>query len=321
VNCAHCGKKNSEDRLFCGFCGMPLGTPEKAPAGDEIERLLFGRPKDEQRRAERAPEPAADVPEEKPAERPVRPAPSRPAPGAPPRRLTKAPEEPAGPLAKPILSEPVELRAKRPPVLMRSAAPGKPRNPNTIVPPRTADFDDMFMEDGDSAYDFDSDDMDDRYPDVPRQGFMARHARGLVSLTLLTLTLLIVGYWLIFGAGQRVLGQLYLSDNPETYIALGDEAEQSGAHEVAGAYYLKALELKPRDRNYAIKAANAYIVAGNSGKTTAAIEKLIAIEPDDVSAYLTLQSLYPDPAARPVKVQQLLEQGYQRTGDARLRES
>ena len=58
MNCAHCGKKNSEDRLFCGFCGMPLATPEKKPAGDDLERQLFGRPKDEPRRA---PEPLSPV--------------------------------------------------------------------------------------------------------------------------------------------------------------------------------------------------------------------------------------------------------------------
>ena len=231
------------------------------------------------------------------------------------------------PLARPLLDKPVELRVKHPPQLTRTSTPVKPRaatgarRVNTVVPPRAPDPEDMFLEDEaeDDLADFAREYLDDyRYEETERGNFFVRHIRGFVCLILLAIVTLIVGYWLLFGSGQRVLGQLYISGNPATYVELGGEADAAGNYEEAGAYYLRALELDPSDRTTAINAANAYIRAGNSGRAATALEYLIAIDPYDIAPYTTLKQLYPDPASRPQSVSQLLQQGYQNTGDASL---
>ena len=171
----------------------------------------------------------------------------------------------------------------------------------------------------DDLADFVSEYFDDyRYEEPTKQNFFLRHIRGVVCLTLLAIVTLIVGYWLLYGSGQRVLGQLYISSDPATYITLGDEANEAQNYETAGAYYLKALSLDPTDRNCAINAANAYIRAGNSGGAAEALEYLIAINPDDLAPYVTLKQLYPDAASRPQRLTQLLQQGYERTGEESL---
>ena len=53
--CTKCGKKNAEDRLFCGFCGSPLNTPEAAAPEDD-ERRIYGRPGTGQAQTVAAPE-------------------------------------------------------------------------------------------------------------------------------------------------------------------------------------------------------------------------------------------------------------------------
>ena len=439
--CAKCGKKNADDRLFCGFCGSPLNTPDEAAPERDEERRLYGRPEAEvapddgavsprSRRArhakagETAGENAAPASGVETEARGKQEAPRRDegrygrpgtgeqeapheaegrydrpeageqeAPheaegryGRPGTGEQEAPREDGGrygrpeaggqeaprrdegrygrpgtgeqetprrdegrygrtetgarrdrrteeattdPLAKPLLDKPVELRVKHPPRLARTDAPVAPRaaaglrRANTVVPPRQIDPDNMFFEDEDEAEDdladFVSEYFDDyRYEEPEKQNFFLRHIRGVVCLTLLAIVTLIVGYWLLYGSGQRVLGQLYISSDPQTYIELGDEANAAGGYETAGAYYLKALSLDPTDRNCAINAANAYIRAGNSGGAAEALEYLIAIDPNDLAPYVTLKQLYPDAASRPQRLTQLLQQGYERTGEASL---
>ena len=441
--CAKCGKKNADDRLFCGFCGSPLDTPDApAPEKDE-ERRLYGRPEsafaEREREEDVAPRPRRAARHAKPMEASAEDDAGQPADGAEtavrrearsareeeaarrrygrpegkedaepreafrsageeeedsrrrygrpegeveppiaprearsareeeaarrrygrpegednprsvsrsaseeeerygrleeeegPREASRSEEEedePVDPLARPLLNKPVELRVKHPPRLSRTSAPVKPRaatgarRVNTVVPQRELDPDKLFLEDEaeDDLADFVSEYFDDyRYEEPTKQNFFLRHIRGVVCLTLLAIVTLIVGYWLLYGSGQRVLGQLYISSDPATYITLGDEANEAQNYETAGAYYLKALSLDPTDRNCAINAANAYIRAGNSGGAAEALEYLIAINPDDLAPYVTLKQLYPDAASRPQRLTQLLQQGYERTGEESL---
>ena len=379
--CTKCGKKNAEDRLFCGFCGSPLNTPEAAAPEDD-ERRIYGRPGTGQAQPVAAPEkggeetaPEQAVPRSRRArhakmiaeaqaaeeedgwpeldiEPPIPPRPQFRAEQAqddgygeaadiPPEETAPGEDAPDGdvpgeedPLARPLLNRPVELRAKRPPQLSRASAPVKPRaatgarRANTVVPPRAPDPDDLFLEDEadaeDDIADFVQEYLDDyRYEDRPHGNFFVRHIRGFVTLILLAIVAVVVGSWLTFGSGQRLLGQLYISGNPATYVELGKEADEAGNYEEAGAYYLKALEVRGEeldgsDRTTAVNAANAYIRAGNSGRAAAALEYLIAIDPNDPAPYNTLKQLYPDAASRPQSVTRLLQQGAQNTGDASL---
>ena len=150
-----------------------------------------------------------------------------------------APGEAADPLARPLLTEPVELRAKHPPRLSRQSAPVKPhaatgaRRVNTVVPPRTPDPDDLFLEDEADAEDDIADFVDEylsdyRYEERPGGNFFVRHIRGFVTLILLLVFALGIYFWLAFGSGQRLMGQLYISGNPATYVELGKEAETAG---------------------------------------------------------------------------------------------
>ena len=410
--CTKCGKKNADDRLFCGFCGSPLEAPGQGGAGrEDAERRLYGRPEAEAVPAEAVETPAgtAEAPKpgpalsrrarrERQAEAAIREtaareedgqpdgdieppipqrAPAKPVPAvAEGRACAQAVDVPRGgpdeaggeedgpdagalddaygapvdippegeqaddgavvedPLARPLLHKPVELRAKRPPQLSRTSPPVKSRaatgtrRASTVVPPRVPDTDDLFFEDEteaeDDIADFVQEYLDDYcYEERPSGNFFMRHIRGFVCLILLLIFSLVVGYWLRFGDGQRVLGQLYISRNPETYIALAEEASAAGDNEEAGAYYLKALELKgdgfgDGDFEIAVNAANAYSNTGDTGHWAEALEYIIAIDPDYHEAYTVLRMLYPDPAARPQDVTQLLQQGYQNTGDASL---
>ena len=398
--CTKCGKKNADDRLFCGFCGSPLNAPKHAPSPEDAERKLYGRPEPapavveletgeekavgpegqseaslsrrarRERQEEAARKTAARAEDEWPEldiEPPIAPrAQARPAPvertrthsaetprpeadeegfcaGAldeeygeaadiPPEE--DAPGEAADPLARPLLTEPVELRAKHPPRLSRQSAPVKPhaatgaRRVNTVVPPRTPDPDDLFLEDEADAEDDIADFVDEylsdyRYEERPGGNFFVRHIRGFVTLILLLVFALGIYFWLAFGSGQRLMGQLYISGNPATYVELGKEAEAAGDYAEAGDYFLKALEVRgaeldSSDRDTAVNAANAYIRAENAGRAAEALEYLIAIDPNDPAPYNTLKQLYPDAASRPQRVTQLLQQGAQNTGDASL---
>lgn len=398
--CTKCGKKNADDRLFCGFCGSPLDAPEQAPSPEDAERRLYGRPEPapavgametgaekaaraeaqseaslsrrarRERQEEAARETAAREGDEWPEldiEPPIAPrTQARPAPvertrthsAEPPRPEADeegfcagaldeeygeaadippeedAPGEAADPLARPLLTEPVELRAKHPPRLSRQSAPVKPhaatgaRRVNTVVPPRTPDPDDLFLEDEADAEDDIADFVDEylsdyRYEERPGGNFFVRHIRGFVTLILLLVFALGIYFWLAFGSGQRLMGQLYISGNPATYVELGKEAETAGDYAEAGDYFLKALEVRgaeldSSDRDTAVNAANAYIRAENAGRAAEALEYLIAIDPNDPAPYNTLKQLYPDAASRPQRVTQLLQQGAQNTGDASL---
>ncbi len=102
-----------------------------------------------------------------------------------------------------------------------------------MVPPRAPDPDDLFLEDEadaeDDIADFVQEYLDDyRYEDRPRGNFFVRHIRGFVMLILLVIFALGVGSWLMFGSGQRMLGQLYISGNPDTYVELGTGGRRGG---------------------------------------------------------------------------------------------
>ena len=211
------------------------------------------------------------------------------------------------------------------------AADGQRRRPsNTYVPPRTPDLDDMFMDDADEydAYDdyddygggYGSDRSGYEYDDALEGSFFMRHIRGIIGVSLLAVLALIFTVYAFSEAGQTALAQFNLAWNAETYSRIGYDYYQSGQYDAAGSYYEKALARDPDSYAYASSAAMAYVTGENTDKAAMMLKKCIEINPAMVEPYIYLLNLYPDSASRPWDVTQLLQQGYQQTGDERLRD-
>ena len=62
----------------------------------------------------------------------------------------------------------------------------------------------------------------------------------------------------------------------------------------------------------------AYLSAGNNDRAAEMLRKCIQLKPDEVAPYVYLLNLYPNASSRPWDVAQLLKQGFEKTGDARL---
>jgi len=62
----------------------------------------------------------------------------------------------------------------------------------------------------------------------------------------------------------------------------------------------------------------AYLEAGENEKAAAMLKRCAEIDSTKLEPYVYLLRLYPDAASRPWDITRLLQQGYQKTGDARL---
>ena len=62
----------------------------------------------------------------------------------------------------------------------------------------------------------------------------------------------------------------------------------------------------------------AYLRGRDTDKAAAMLKRCAEISPMLLEPYIYLLNLYPDAAQRPWDITQLLQQGYQQTGDARL---
>ena len=50
------------------------------------------------------------------------------------------------------------------------------------------------------------------------------------------------------------------------------------------------------------------------------LKKCVEMRPDDAEPYQEMMILYPDPATRPWEITELIRMGYERTGDASLKQ-
>lgn len=176
---------------------------------------------------------------------------------------------------------------------------------------------------GKSRRDLDDDDLDDDFDDDDdddREGFLARHVRGIVGLVLFLVLLAVLAAYGLSEPGQKSLAKLNvtLPLKAEVYGKLGKESYQAGDYAQAGAYYERALAREPASYGYASSAAMAYVNLNDTAKATAMLKKCVELNPDAVEPYVYLLNLYPDAKTRPWEITQLLEQGYQKTGDVRL---
>lgn len=240
--------------------------------------------------------------------------------------------------------KPPRMRRGEDPVRLEGAAPklehaardekgtGERKAPrkhaNTMVPPKAMNPRDMFMSGKAAAYDDAYDAYDDppedgyegafAFDDEEEGGFLQRHLRGLVSLALLVILLLLFVIYAFSRSGQLTLARANLAWSTDAYSQLGYQSYQDQQYSLAGQYYERALQRDADNYSFASSAAMAYFEAGETEKSAAMLKRCIEINPTLLEPYVYLLRLYPDAAQRPWDVTQLLQQGYQQTGDVRL---
>ena len=233
--------------------------------------------------------------------------------------------------------DPVRLEGKAPrlesevkgakPAGGESSGKAARKHANTLVPPKTMDPDDIFMDGRGMDYDDDQDPYDDDGDDAFTEdfayeeddgGFFMRHLRGIVGLALFVILLLLFVIYAFSKAGQVSLARANLAWSTEAYVTLGNQSYQSGEIAYAAQCYERALQRDPDNYSYASSAAMAYFEAGDTDKTASMLKKCLEIDPAQLDPYIYLLNMYPEAASRPWDVTQLLQQGYKNTGDSRL---
>lgn len=207
----------------------------------------------------------------------------------------------------------------------REKAPRK--HANTLVPPKTLNPNDMFMDDKSPSFDaadpYDAVETDDFsaafvYEDEEEGSFFMRHLRGIVGLALFVILILMFVIFAFSKSGQQSLARVNLAWSTDAYSQLGYQSYQDGRYTDAGMYYERALQRDAGNYSFASSAAMAYYEAQETDKAAAMLKRCIDINPTLLEPYIYLLKLYPDAAQRPWDVTQLLQQGYRQTGDTRL---
>ena len=175
---------------------------------------------------------------------------------------------------------------------------------------------DILDDDDDDDFDDDEDDDDDAH-----ESFLVRHVRSIVTIVLLLMLVAGLAVFALSDSGQRTLARLNvtLPLKSEVYGRLGYESYQAGDFAQAGARYERALARDPGSYDYASSAAMAYVALNETDKAAAMLKRCVELKPTAVEPYIYLLNLYPDVTARPWEIAQLLQQGYEQTGDARLK--
>jgi len=176
-----------------------------------------------------------------------------------------------------------------------------------------------------AKYDEDDDDLDDDdFDDLEKGGdkgsFLIRHIRGIVGMILFLVLILVLILYFLSDSGQKSLAHINatLPLKSDIYAGLAYESYQSGDFRQAGVYYERALARSPDNYTWASSAAMAYIADENVDKAVEMLKKCIEIKPLAPEPYYYLLEQYPDASSRPWEITQLLQQGYQTTGDETL---
>ncbi len=194
---------------------------------------------------------------------------------------------------------------------------------STLVPPKQMDPNDIFMDgsDRDEFDDYDGKEFADEtfaFEDADEGSFFMRHIRGIVGLALFAILILMFVIYAFSKAGQQSLARINLAWSTEAYTQLGYQYYQAENYTQAGLYYERALQREPNNYNFASSAAMAYVNAKNTDKAAAMLKRCAEINPTLLEPYIYLLNLYPDAAQRPWDITQLLQKGYEYTGDSRL---
>lgn len=227
----------------------------------------------------------------------------------------------------PSLAKAVAAQQQKQPPRARPPKPGTRRTSPTLIPVKDVDPDDIFMDHSHPRREEERDPYDEASADGEEDfafeegeagSFLQRHVRGVVGLILLAALLVIFLIWAAMPGGQRVLATANLAWNASVYNDLGYEAYEAGQYERAAAYFERAFARDGDNYDYAHSAMVAYYEAEDTDASLTMLKKCIEMNPDSVEPYIELTTLYPEAASRPWEVQELLRQGYERTGDPSL---
>ena len=238
-----------------------------------------------------------------------------------------APEPPVAPSGTEGISDLLSSKLREAPVRLQGHVPdlsdvhppkpehaGARKPPDTRVPPKAFNPNDMFLDGGADA----DDEEDFAYEEPERGGCLMRHIRGLVALSLTVLVLAIVAIWAVTDAGQRALAQANLAWRADIYGSIAYESYQDGDYLRAATFYERALSRDADNYTYANIAGIASYYAGDSEQAAEMAKRAVAIDPEKSDAYALLLRIYPDADARPWEIDQLLQEGARLTGDDSL---
>ena len=142
-----------------------------------------------------------------------------------------------------------------------------------------------------------------------------------LAVVLAVALLVICAVWAFSPKGQLVLAKMNLAWTPQVYADLGYAAYQQDSDKLAARYYEKALARDESNYEYAHSAMVAYYEADEIEAAAAMLKKCIEMDPDNPEPYQEMLILYPDAKSRPWEVSELIRLGYQRTGDATLKQN
>lgn len=346
--CSQCGKKVTDEMLFCPFCGSPIVVPDQEERPEPKSVTASSEPTSEETSEAKDELSLDELPPLKrqsdaleirwDSELPARPKAAeefRPLDlDALEEQLAAEPEEeleaPAEEKSAPVISELLSSRLKEEPVRLQGRAPdlSNVRNPdrarpksrkqaNAYVPVKAFNPNDIFLDGGDA----DDDEDDYAYEEAEEGGFFLRHIRGVVGLSLFAVVLAIVMGWAISGSGQRALAGMNLAWRYEVYEEMGYEAYNAGQYAVSANYYAQALNRSTENYSLAYSAGVAYYMNGDTARAAEMGKRAVEINPSNKDGYLLLQRLYPDPAQRPWEIQSLIQQGFRMTGESALNDA
>ncbi|MBQ3231580.1 MAG: hypothetical protein IJB25_10120 [Clostridia bacterium] len=132
--------------------------------------------------------------------------------------------------------------------------------------------------------------------------FAEKHLRSIISMVLLTITVILTLMWgYSTDSGLRTMAELGLGSR-RGYILLGDDCMMNGNYKRAVEHYYKALSKKINyEAGYRLSLA--YQKTGETDKETSALLLLMDHYTGMDAPYKRILELYPDPGARPEKVQ------------------
>jgi len=136
--------------------------------------------------------------------------------------------------------------------------------------------------------------------------FFEKHARSVIAMALLAVTVIGVILWGSVSSSGRVTFAQMGVGSAEGYILMGDECMEEGNYARAVEYYYQALS-KETSYEAAKRLADAYRKTGDIDMETSALLLCVDKYPGKTEAAERLKELYPEPVFRPESVREALK--------------